>query len=65
MDDYYVVLSGKMNVQIGTDKFVVGPLTGVVIPANTPHMVWNAGTEAESNLEAISSANPAKDFRGT
>lgn len=62
VDDYYVVLSGKMNVQIGTDKFDVGPLTGVVIPANTPHSVWNAGTEGETNLEVISSADPAKDL---
>jgi len=62
VDDYYVVTSGKMNVQIGTDKFVAGPLTGVVIPANTPHAVWNEGTEPEANLEVITCANPDKDL---
>jgi mannose-6-phosphate isomerase-like protein (cupin superfamily) len=62
VDDYYVVLSGKMNVQIGTDKFVAGPLTGVVIPAHTPHEVWNAGAEPEAHLEVISSAYPDKDL---
>jgi mannose-6-phosphate isomerase-like protein (cupin superfamily) len=62
VDDYYVVTSGKLNVQIGTDKFVAGPLTGVVIPANTPHAVWNEGTEPETNLEVISCAHPDKDL---
>lgn len=62
VEDDYVVLSGKMTVQIGTDKFVVGPLTGVVIPANTPHEVWNADAEPEANLEVISSANPSQDL---
>ena len=62
VDHYYVVVSGNMTVQIGADKFEAGPLTGVVIPANTPHTVWNAGTEPETHLEIISSANPAKDL---
>ena len=59
VDHYYVVVSGKMTVQIGTDKFVAGPYTAVVIPANTPHEVWNAGAEPEAIFEMISSANPA------
>jgi mannose-6-phosphate isomerase-like protein (cupin superfamily) len=62
VDDYYVVISGKMNVQIGTDKFVAGPLTGVVIPANTPHAVWNDSADLEANLEVITCANPVKDL---
>lgn len=62
VDDYYVVLSGKMTVQIGTDKFVVGPLTGVIIPANIPHEVWNAEAGQEANLEVITSGNPDKDL---
>ncbi len=51
-----------MTVQIGTEKFVAGPLTGVVIPANIPHQVWNADAEPEANLEVISSANPRQDL---
>ena len=62
VEDDYVVLSGKLTVQIGTEKFVAGPFTGVVIPANTPHEVWNADTEPESHLEVISSANPRQDL---
>jgi mannose-6-phosphate isomerase-like protein (cupin superfamily) len=62
VDHYYVVLSGKMTIQIGTDKFVAGPLTGVVIPANTPHEVWNAEAGPEAHLEAITSGNPDKDL---
>ena len=62
VEDDYVVLSGKMNVQIGTDKFVAGPYTAVVVPANTPHAFWNAGTEAEANFEVISSLEPRKDL---
>ncbi len=58
VEDAYIVLSGKMTVQIGTDQFVAGPLTGVVIPANTPHEVWNADSAPEAHLEVIASANP-------
>lgn len=62
VEDDYVVLSGKMTVQIGTDKFVAGPYTAVVIPPNTPHRIWNAEAEPEANFEVISSANPDKDL---
>ena len=62
VEHYYVVISGKMNVQIGTDKFVVGPMGGVIIPANTPHEVWNSDAEPEAHLEVITSANPSKDL---
>jgi mannose-6-phosphate isomerase-like protein (cupin superfamily) len=62
VDHYYVVVSGKMTVQIGTDEFVAGPLTGVVIPANTPHEVRNADAEPEAHLEVIASANPSRDL---
>jgi len=58
----YIVLSGKMTIQIGTEKFVAGPFTGVVIPANTPHEVWNAETQPEAHFEVISSANPGQDL---
>jgi len=62
VEDDYIVLSGKMTIQIGTEKFVAGPFTGVVIPPNIPHEVWNADAEPESHFEAISSANPGKDL---
>jgi mannose-6-phosphate isomerase-like protein (cupin superfamily) len=60
VEHYYVVLSGRMTVQIGSDTFVAGPMTGVVIPADTPHAVWNAATEPEAHLEVIAPA-PSRD----
>jgi mannose-6-phosphate isomerase-like protein (cupin superfamily) len=62
VEDDYVVLSGKMTVQIGTDKFVAGPNTAVVVPPNTPHAFWNAEGGSEANFEVIASANPHKDL---
>ena len=62
VEHYYVVLSGQMTVQIGTDKFVVRPIGGVIIPPDTPHEVWNAGAEPEAHFEVITSANPSKDL---
>jgi mannose-6-phosphate isomerase-like protein (cupin superfamily) len=62
VEHYYIVLSGKMNVQIGSDKFVVSPMGAVIIPADTPHEVWNSDTEPEAHLEVITSANPGKDL---
>src|SRR5262245_54549272 len=56
VEHYYVVLSGKMTVQIGTDTFTAEPMTGVVIPANVPHSVWNADAQPEAHLEAIAPA---------
>jgi mannose-6-phosphate isomerase-like protein (cupin superfamily) len=61
VDHYYVVLSGKMSVQIGTDTFVAGPNTAVVIPPEVPHEVWNADAEPEAHLEVIAPA-PSRDL---
>jgi mannose-6-phosphate isomerase-like protein (cupin superfamily) len=61
VEHYYVVLAGRMNVQIGTDMFSAEPMTGVVIPANVPHSVWNAGGQPEAHLEIIAPA-PARDL---
>jgi mannose-6-phosphate isomerase-like protein (cupin superfamily) len=51
VDQFYYVVSGTMNVQLGTDKFVAGPNTVVSIPAGTPHCNWNDGKEDEVHLE--------------
>jgi len=61
VEHYYVILSGKMSIQIGTETFVVGPMGGVILPPNTPHHVWNADSEPETHLEVITSASPTKD----
>jgi len=52
-DHLYLVLEGKMNVQIGTDKFVAEKNTAVVIPPGIPHEVWNADAQPETHLEVI------------
>jgi mannose-6-phosphate isomerase-like protein (cupin superfamily) len=62
VEHYYLVISGKMSVQIGTEKFVVGPMGAVIIPANIPHEVWNSDAEPEAHLEVITSANSSKDL---
>ena len=62
VEQYYVVIAGKMNIQIGTDTFVVGPMGGAIIPPNTPHEVWNSDVEPEAHLEVITSANPSKEL---
>src|SRR4029077_545347 len=62
VEHVYVVLSGKMTIQIGTEKLVLGQYTGAVIPPNTPHEAWNAESEPETHFEVISSANPHKDL---
>jgi mannose-6-phosphate isomerase-like protein (cupin superfamily) len=53
VDQFYYILSGTMNVQLGADIFVVGPETLVFIPAVTPHMNWNSGSVSEIHLEII------------
>jgi mannose-6-phosphate isomerase-like protein (cupin superfamily) len=57
----YLVLSGKLNVQIGSDQFVVAPQTLVLVPAGVPHQAWNAGSEAESDFEVVAPA-PSRDL---
>ena len=61
VEHYYVVLSGRMTVQIGTDTFVAEPMTGVVVPMNVPHTVWNADAQPEAHLEVIAPA-PSRDL---
>jgi mannose-6-phosphate isomerase-like protein (cupin superfamily) len=60
-DHLYLVLSGKMTIQIGTDKFVAGPDTGVMVPAGVPHEAWNAEGEPEAHVEVIAPA-PSRDL---
>src|ERR1700722_4277874 len=37
VDHTYLVLAGKMNIELGTDKFVAGPDTLVLVHAGVPH----------------------------
>jgi mannose-6-phosphate isomerase-like protein (cupin superfamily) len=60
-DHTYLVISGQMNVQLGTDKFVAGPDTLVLVHAGVPHEAWNAGTAPVTALEVVTPA-PERDL---
>ena len=57
----YLVLSGKLNVQIGSDQFVIGPDTLALVPAGVAHQVWNDSAEPEVDFEVITPA-PSRDL---
>lgn len=61
VDHTYLVLSGELNVQLGTDKFVCKPDTLVLVRAGMPHEAWNAGTETATVLEVVTPA-PSRDL---
>ena len=56
VDHTYLVLAGKLDVQLGTDTFVAAPETLVLVPAGTPHRAWNAGSAADAVLEVVTPA---------
>lgn len=56
-DHTYLVMSGKLNVQLGTDEFVAEPDTLVFVPAGVPHEAWNAGSVEEADLEVVTPAS--------
>jgi len=57
----YLVLSGKLSIQIGSDQFVMSPDTLALIPAGVPHQVWNEGAEPEVDFEVITPA-PSREL---
>ncbi|HEX4266566.1 MAG TPA: cupin domain-containing protein [Steroidobacteraceae bacterium] len=61
VEQTYLVLSGRLNVQIGTDRFVVAPDSLVLIPPGVPHQAWNAGTQPEADFEVVAPA-PSRDL---
>ena len=61
VDHTYLVLSGKLNVQLGTDEFVAEPQTLVLVPAGVPHQAWNAGTDPVAELEVVT-PTPSRDL---
>lgn len=56
VEQTYVVLKGRLNVQIGTDHFVADPDTLVLIPPGVPHRAWNAGAQPEADFEVVTPA---------
>lgn len=57
-DQFYFVLSGTSNVQIGDQRFEVPPMHLVYIPAGVPHYNWNEREEDELHFEWIAPSPP-------
>jgi len=50
-DQIYYMISGTMELELGFERYTVGPNTLVTIPAGMPHRNWNASaTEPEYHL---------------
>ena len=53
-DQFYFVIEGALEVQIGFDTQVVGPNTLVILPAGVPHKQRNASdAEIERHLTVL------------
>src|SRR4051812_2678434 len=59
VDHTFLVLSGKLNVQIGTDTFVAEPETLVLVPAGVPHRAWNEAGDSEADFEVLAPGHSA------
>jgi mannose-6-phosphate isomerase-like protein (cupin superfamily) len=49
-DQIYYVYRGTMDLEIGFERYSVGPHTLVILPAGMPHRNWNSGAEPEYHL---------------
>ncbi|GAC1378548.1 MAG: hypothetical protein NVSMB48_00190 [Marmoricola sp.] len=52
-DQFYFLLKGSMNLQLGTEQHFVEAGSLVFIPAGLAHRNWNDGPGAESHFEMI------------
>ena len=52
-DHTYLVMKGKLNIQIGTDEFAIEPNSLALIHSAVPSQIWNAGSEEVQVLETI------------
>jgi mannose-6-phosphate isomerase-like protein (cupin superfamily) len=52
-DQFYYILRGQMQVQIGSAQYTADPGSLVFIPAGAPHWNWNQGNEDEVHVELI------------
>ncbi len=49
-DQIYYIISGTMELELGFERYSVGPHAVVTIPAGMPHRNWNASAEPEYHL---------------
>jgi len=52
-DHTLLVMKGKLNLQLGTDDFVLEPNTLALVHPGVPSQIWNAGTEEAQVLEVV------------
>ncbi|MGH2851968.1 MAG: cupin domain-containing protein [Solirubrobacteraceae bacterium] len=52
-DQFYYVLEGTMQIEIGLERMSATAHTLVVLPAGVPHRQWNEGPEPERHLTLI------------
>lgn len=52
-DQFYFILEGELNLEIGLSHHTVGPNNLVVLPAQVPHRQWNDGDVPERHLTII------------
>ena len=52
-DQFYFVLDGTLDVEVGLQQHRVEPNTLVVLPAGVPHRQWNGADEAEHHLAIL------------
>jgi quercetin dioxygenase-like cupin family protein len=58
-DQFYVVLDGALNVEVGVQSFAAPAGSLVVFPAGTVHSTWNEGSESVTALTILAPHPPA------
>lgn len=52
-DQFYFVLYGSLDIQVGNRKMTAGPKSLVVLPAGTVHANWNPGPGVERHIALL------------
>jgi mannose-6-phosphate isomerase-like protein (cupin superfamily) len=52
-DHTYLVMKGKLNLQLGADEFVLDANSLALVHSGVPSQIWNAGTEQVDVLEVV------------
>ena len=61
VEETMLVLAGTVWVQVGAERYTVGPHHTVIIPAHTPHAWGNAGETVAKLLWAFAGPDPFAD----
>src|SRR5258706_5848278 len=52
-DHTYLVMKGRLNVQLGSDEFVLEPNSLALVHPGVPAQIWNSGREQVEVLEVV------------